>query len=124
MKLLTKVFLAVSLSSLLLATALSTGLAAPANKKAKMDTLIVKITKTSVLWGKVKVSYKGKTCNASKCSYKVPAKTKVTLTETPTNKQTWPFKHWTLNGKTKSSKSKLSFKMTGKETAVAVYVFK
>jgi hypothetical protein len=110
--------------ALLIGASFGASFAAPAAKKAKMDSLVVKITKTSKLWGKVHVSYKGKTCSAATCTYSIPAKTKITLTQTPTDKKTWPFQHWLLNGTKKGTGPHLTFTMNGKTTASAVYVFK
>jgi hypothetical protein len=89
------------------------------------DTLVINVTKTAKLCGKVTVSHKSKTCSAATCttgSCKVLAKTKVILIEKPQAKKKWPFKHWDLNGKVNGTSAKIAVKMAGTESVSAVYV--
>ena len=100
--------------------AVSSAVPASANVLAP-GKLTVSITNTGTQWGKVKVSSINKTCAKASCSYKVKVGTKLTLTEKATDSSTWPFCGWTLNGKSKGTASKLSFKMGSKDKVSVTY---
>lgn len=94
---------------------------------APMVKLTIKITDTGTLWGKVKATWKGgkASCHAATCHVKVPMDAKVTLTQTPTDTSTWPFKDWTIKqgSNTKQSKApKLHVTVKKPVTVTAVYV--
>lgn len=126
-----------SLAALVLLSGLGVSAVSPAlaaRPHASMDSLVVKITHTgSTVWGKVTLSYDvgtkmfTKRCTTSKCSWKVPAMTHLTLIEKPTNAATWPFEKWTANnGGKMSTKMGKTLKLTidGMATVKAVYVLK
>jgi hypothetical protein len=98
---------------------------------AKTHKLTVTITDTGTLWGTVKVAYtaagksKTKTCAKTKCSWSLATGTKVTLTQTPTNSTTWPFKEWqvkTGSTKTNVTTSPLKLTMNAPYSVNALYV--
>lgn len=99
---------------------------------AKTDRVVVKITDTGTLWGIVKATYKAhgksvtKTCSKATCSWKIPAGTKIKLSETPTNSQTWPFKDWKIAKKGSHAKTvtktSTTFKVKGNYAVNVVYV--
>src|SRR5437868_579163 len=75
--------------------------------KMMQDTITVKITKSNgTTWGKVFPEWKnsngklvmGNVCKSASCTYTIPHMTRITLTQSPTHKTTWPFKHWTVTG--------------------------
>jgi hypothetical protein len=70
--------------------------------------------------------HKAGVCKTASCTYIVPHMVKLHLSETPTNKMTWPFGHWNVMGamgnKPMHMGSKLVFEIMGHHATVdAVY---
>jgi hypothetical protein len=94
--------------------------------------LVVTITDTGTLWGKVKASYASggktvtKTCAKPKCTWTIFASTTVKLTQTPTNSKTWPFKEWQVKKAGASTravtKGTLTVAVNGNYSVNALYV--
>jgi len=108
-----------------------------AQRHSMMDSLVVKITKSSgIVWGKVTVDYTmgGKTsmlgsCKVAKCTFHPAHMAKLHLHESPTHPATWPFHSWKLaNGHMAASTSMgktLNFEIeNGMATVWANYIFK
>jgi PKD repeat protein len=90
-------------------------------KIVRMEQLTIRITKTSQVWGKVDVSYSGDSCAEQTCKYDPPRGSRVNLKELLADASTWPFKVWTLNGRTISSTPTLTFNMSGASVVTANY---
>lgn len=127
------------LSLPLLTTGLLLGPTAPTHAQSslskprvKTDQIVIKITDTGTLWGRVTASYKSgrksvtKTCSKASCTWKIASGTKVKFKESPTNTQTWPFKDWEIAKKgshaKKVTKTTTTLKVNGNYTIKVVYV--
>lgn len=114
--------------------------AAPANHHTAMarDHIVVKITTSNgTTFGKVTPDWMsngkmvmGKVCAKARCTYSIPHMTRITLTEKPTHRKNWRFRHWVLRGSSEGhmmmmTRRKITFEAMGKKaTAKAVYAFK